>query len=401
MSKIKLNYTPNKNEFILLFGLVIVVIVVLFVNVLVSPAWDNLSMTRQSYSNQKTQLENLKAEYKNIDKYLEKDAELTAQLNDLQKMIPAYYSQEEVISAVDTVATKSGLKVLSIAMNGVATESGQPFMDELEISATSNKEGGDSKSDSKSDESDSDSQKESDFIQSEHVTLTYSGTYEQLTSFLTSFEANPRQVYFRKAVLNRVENGTLTGSLEMLVFSSNSKAPVENDPNYPGYAYTTPKTMGKTNPFTAFASYNGAAGATGGQTAMSVPDFYVIINTYDDNANKILMGKYPVSNAQITSDKNDDISATLTIGVSGSSYQYQYKLGDASYSGSFPVSPTDTSLTLSILSSARKSSFDQVGLTLNVQNNTGKTFTIYVKNDDASNPRFHIGATAGTVQVVK
>ncbi|MPM59219.1 hypothetical protein SDC9_106059 [bioreactor metagenome] len=44
---------------------------------------------------------------------------------------------------------------------------------------------------------------------------------------------------------------------------------------------------------------------------------------------------------------------------------------------------------------------DNVGVTLNVQNNTGIPVIVTVKNDDATNPRFQLGTTSGSVQVVK
>lgn len=384
----KVSYSPSKNEFILLMCLLIVVIAALAINYLILPEYANLTDSMQRYDNQQTLVENLSNEYAKLDSYKEEDSKLASDLESLRKVLPDYLSEEEILASLDDNAVSSGLDVLGITFSGVTTDTQDAFTASLKLS-TAVSDGTTTGSSSGS----------SGYVQSEKINISYTGSYDKLIAFLSAFESQTRQVYFRSSTMSRTEDGELNGSLTMLVFSNMDSAPVANDPNYPGYDYDAPAAPGKADPFAAFSGYEGVTAGT--SATLSTPDFYVILNTYDDNSDKILMGKYPVSSAQITSDDNQNVTATLTLTKSGSKCSYKYTLGSESYSGSFTLADTDTVIDVSVLSRARKSSLDSVGLTLNVQNGSGLPVVVTVKNDDASNPRFHLGTTSGSVQVVK
>lgn len=385
MNKMKLNYTPSKNEFVLLSILLIVVLFALFTNYWGVPMFNQLYEAKQENDVQQAALENIKAEYANLSQYQQKDEELSAQLTELQQVVPTDLSEEEILSSLDTVSSQSGLKLLSVSYGGVQTEDRSAFLASMKLSASSqnNEASGSASGDAGS------------YVSSERITINYKGTYDALVKFMSTMEAQTRQVYFRDAVLSRSEDGTISGSLVMLVFSQTDTDPAQQE--YPGYDYETPTMPGKTDPFVAFASYEGNAGATG--AVMESPDFYAIINSYDDNSSKVLLGKYPVSGAQVTANNNSNTTANLTLSKAGSEIKYSYQLGNDSYSGSYTLAADETQVTMNVLSRARKSALDQVGLTLNVQNTTGLELVITVKNDDATTPRFDLGTTSGRVQV--
>ena len=233
-------------------------------------------------------------------------------------------------------------------------------------------------------------------IYSQLVSINYSGSYQHLLDFLGSLELGKRQIYFRGAALSRAEDGTLTGSLNALIFSS---VPPQADAAYPSYEYKTPAMSGKSDPFAEFAGYQQSN--TEQTSTLNAPDFYLILNTYDDNSNKILLGKYPASSTQVTSDKNQNVTATMTLSTSKDRVNYTYKLGTDTYTGSFAPAGNESNISISILSRERKSAQDNVGVTLNVQNNTSRGVEITVKNDDKVNPRFVLGTTTGKVQVIQ
>lgn len=387
----KLNYSPSKNEFILLISLLIVVIAALAVNYLLLPGWSELRGSMQRYENQKVQLENLRAEYARLDSYLEEDAKLQSDLESLRGVLPDYLSEEEILASLDDHAASSGLKVLGIAFSGVTSDTRDAFLAGLKLSAAAG-----SSASATAGKAQGNGQY---YVRSERISLSYTGSYENLVDFLSAFESQTRQVYFRSSSLSRADDGSLNGALTMLVFSGSARAPDANDPDYPGYEYDAPAAPGKGNPFAAFAGYAGVT--AGASSAFTTPDFYLILNTYDDNSDKILMGKYPVSRAQIASDDNRNVSASLTLTKSGTRCNYTFTLGEESYSGSFALGESDASLTVSVLSRARKSTMDNVGVTLSVKNGAGLPVIISVKNDDDANPRFRLGTTSGSVQVVK
>lgn len=386
MNKMKLNYTPSKNEFVLLSVLLVVALLALYVNYLGAPLTSQVYEAAQEKQMQQAALDNLKAEYANLGQYQRKEDELSKQLAELQQVIPGYFSEEEILSSLDTVSAQSGLELLGISFGGVQTEQRAAFLASLKLSADT----------TGANETTAPAATEGGpYVCSERITVSYKGTYDALVKFMSELESQDRQVYFRNAVFSRSEDGSLSGSLVILVFSQLETDPAEQD--YPNYDYQTPTMPGKTDPFAAYASYEGGT-ATAGNT-MASPDFYAIINSYDDNSSKLLFGKYPVSGAQVTADKNANTTATLTLSKSGSQINYSYQLGSDSYSGSYSLATDATQITMNVLSRARKSALDLVGLTLNVQNTTGMELVITVKNDDPTTHRFDLGTTSGRVRV--
>lgn len=388
-NKIKLSYTPSKNEFILLCGLAAVIIAAGFLNYLILPAWGEFTSAYDRYNAQAAQVETLKAEYASLNAYLEQEASLSVELAALREVIPSYLSEEEVICLVDSISSDSALALQGISFSGSTFEPRSAFLSSLKQTAASSAPASGS--------SGAAAVSDSVYIRSQRVALNYTGGYRNLVDFLGMFEQSKRQYYFRSASMTRTDDGSLTGALTLLAFSSGPAS--EKNDEYPGYAFGAPPPEGAADPFAAFPGY-APAGAVHA-SAVETPDFYIILNTYDDNANKILIGKYPISNTQISSNQNQNVSATLTLSSSGSEISYTYQLGADSYTGVFQPDNNSSGLSVNVLSRARKSALDRVGITLNVQNNTGKSVAVTVKNDDASSPRFILGSTVGRVQVIR
>nr|HMM31133.1 hypothetical protein [Clostridia bacterium] len=130
------------------------------------------------------------------------------------------------------------------------------------------------------------------------------------------------------------------------------------------------------------------------------PDFYVILNTYDDNASKVMMGRYGDASSEISSQDNKKLEASIVLEEQDGKITYTYELGGKKHSGTvMPSQEHPDELVLSILSRDRKNSNDKVGLKLSVTNKTDLLVILDVRNDDASSPRFELGTTQGFVQV--
>lgn len=407
----KLQYTPSKNEFFLLLLLAIVAVSALAIHFLYLPEWTALTTKHEEYKTEKTLVETLRSEYEKIDTYLDEDAKLGAQLEELRQMIPTYLSEEEILASIDGSAASAKLDVLGITISELNFSTQKEFLAQMvlassvqtkktdeDIAAYEEATGHDITPEDESSTTNDISKKEGPYIKSKVVTINYKGSYESFVAFLAAFESQKRQVYFRSNATSRAEDGTISGSLTMLVFSSSNQLPSLNDPNFPGYDYQTPSVFGKANPFAAFPNYIGVSDTA--RSAMSSPDFYAILNTYDDNSNKIMMGKYPVSRAQVSCDKNENVPAHLSLTAEGGQCTYSYQVGEETYSDSFQLDSKQSSLSIAILSRTRKSSMDNVAMTLAVENHTALPLTVVVKYDDPSNPRFHLGTTSGNVQLV-
>lgn len=379
MSKLKLSYALSKQEFLLLMLLAVVALLALCLNYLIFPQWESYQESRQQYEQQEALVEKLRTEYAKLDVYREEEEALAGELGDMEAVLPTYLSQEEILTGLDDVAARSGLALPSIAFGGETTQDQGSFLASLQGNKSTGAPSGDSGS--------------GGAVKSEEMVVNVSGSYGQLHKFLTDYEEQTRKVFFRSASLSRDSDGGLNGTLELLIFSVGT----ENEPvDYPGYPYDAPAPEGKEDPFAAFALANG--GKTGAAEVSDTQDFYVILNTYDDNASKIYLGKYPASGVQLTSDENRNVQASLTLTQSGQTYRYTYTLGGRSRSGSFAPAEGQSALTVSVLSRERKNSDDKVGMTLSVKNETDLPVNVRVSNDDEQSPRFQLGTTSGSVK---
>jgi len=242
VNKTKLSYSPSKTEFILLMTLLIVAIAALAINYVLLPAWNDFNDSVDRYENQQVLVANLRNEYAKLDAYKEEDAQLVADLESLRKALPSYFSEEEIITSLDDNSDSSGLELLGITFSGVNTDTQAAFIAGLRLSSSG--AGTVTATQGQSSENN---------ILSERISVNFTGTYENYIDFLSAFEAQARQVYFREATLSRTDEGTLNGSLTILVFSSAQED--AEGAEYPGYEFDAPTATGKGDPFLAFPGY--------------------------------------------------------------------------------------------------------------------------------------------------
>jgi type IV pilus assembly protein PilO len=375
LSKKKLNYSPRKSEFILLCLLLFVGVAALMLTYLVLPAWREYQDIVSRYELQQNQLESLKAEYSSLDELKSQAEEINGQLEGLRSRVPSYYSQEEIIASVNSISESSGLSLLNITFAGPVAQDRTTFLAGLSPTLSAGIASG------------------SELVTSERVTASFIGSYDSLRSFIEAFELGTRQYCFRNITITGSEEGRITGTVTFLAFSMDDGSNTVREMS--SYDYNAPEPQGRDNPFAAFESYSYGMPA---DTVSAAPDFYVIINSYDDNANKVQMGRYPVAATQIASDRNESIPASINISGSENKLSFSYKLGDMSYSGTFEHSG-DT-VNINILSRNRKNEDDNVGIIMNVTNDSDRKVVITVKNDDPVDPRFVLGTTSGAVQVI-
>jgi len=367
-------YSMSKNEFILITVLIFLAVIVIIGNYFILPAWQELTATRELHARQAHQLENLRREHEKIDVYREQEEELGKEIAAVGVSIPGYYAQEEIVAAISAASQQSELDVVNITFGGRVMQSKDAFLTQL----TNN--GGEGSS------AGSVEPGAMDVVTAERLTLNVSGSFAEYMRFLSTFELGARRVFFRSATLNAAPDGQLTGTMNLLVFSVG-----EVPETFPGYAYDAPVPSGRSDPFEPF---EGGAGGGGGIVQTGSPDFYIILSSSLDNDSGVQMGRYPISATQVATDKNSQVAATLTLSGSDT-ISYRYTLDGKTYSGTLE-SEKDT-ITVSVLSRARKSADDNVAISLDVTNDTGKTVVISVRNDDTINPRFTLGATSGTV----
>ena len=377
MSKLKGSYSPSKSEIYLLTLLLVVAIAALSLNYLILPQWTALQESRQRQETQAALVEQLRAEHARLGEYRQEEESVAQELSALEAALPGYFSEEELLTTVNTRSANSKLSLPAMAFGGVQTQSREEFLSSLrpEQEGAAVVTGGDR-------------------ILSERIMLNYTGSYEGLKGFLAGLEGETRKVFFRGLSVARGADGVLSGTVDVLAFS----AVQEGTGDYPGYPYGAAAPAGKGDPFAPFSSAPQGGGAANPAETRN-PDFYAVLNTYDDNASKILMGKYPSSGVQLTSETNGEVQAALTLTQSGGGYRYTYSLNGRSRSGDLALEQGQSELLVSVLSRDRKGSGDKVGMALSVKNETDLPVLVRVSNDDGASPRFKLGTVSGSVRV--
>jgi hypothetical protein len=214
------------------------------------------------------------------------------------------------------------------------------------------------------------------------------------------------------AAMKAASEGELKGvlSLEFAALSPTAES------NYPGL-YSPGATGGAIGGGTGnesgaakdslFGKYNGFIEDNADPTILLLsgdddldPDFYIVLKASTSNETKVSYGVYPRVETELRSNVNNAVRAKLTVGGDEDQFDYVYSLASYQKSEKRKLAAADGKLRLKVLSCQRVGDNDNVAILLDVDNNTGLPFEIVVVNDDVLTPRFHIGVTKGSVNVV-
>jgi hypothetical protein len=127
------------------------------------------------------------------------------------------------------------------------------------------------------------------------------------------------------------------------------------------------------------------------------PNFYMLINTYLDNAPKVILGEYPNAETEIYANTNTTVKCSLLLSGSGSKFTYSFTVGNTTRKGAKGLTSADGIIRLDVISQPLKDSKDKVAVILDVDNRTNARLEIAVRNDDAVSPRFKLGKKTGEV----
>ncbi len=299
-------------------------------------------------------------------------------LAEIQKQLPPYVSQEEVIFFIEDLSQKSGLTLQSVSFQNAS---------ELPLKALTASDTMQAKIDTGAGPV--------PVVTDQKVGVNFLGSYQQLFDFLSEVESSVRKVAVRSITLQKSNDGILNGVLS-LSFTSYWD---ENEGQKP-YEMTPAPTPGKSSIFDEYSGYSTVA-----QTTTEVnkpaprPDFYLTLNSYLNNSSKIFMMNYYNSGSEAIEDKNEIVGAQMILSEADGKYTYSYKLGTYDIAENEATEIKDGKIRMEVLVQPRQSEQDKVGLILDIDNNTGVPFEITVKGDDPSNPRFITGRTTGSVVV--
>ncbi len=368
-------YKISRREFGLIAVLFIVLEIYVLYNYLLLPRWneyqaveERVSMTRQNH-------DLLAQEYAKLGELQGAMDQRQEEYEALQALVPPYVSQEDIILTLGDYADSSDLRVNSLSFDS-------PQSGGLEV--LSAEEGGGAQSTGLAGQG---------AVVARSVSVSFTGEYAQLYKFLGSVEKNERLMTVRDIALQRQKGTTVSGSfrLTMAGYVDDSGKVFELD---------VPDSPQKPSLFTAYPGFPEDAGSVSGELSDYLkPNFSMTLSSYLDNAPKVSMAEYPKVETEINFNTNDQIAGKLTLTGTGGSYRYSYTLGTESYTGASAISVTDGVIRMNVISQARKSAQDKVGIILDVENKTDVPLEIAVQNDDPTRPRFELGKTSGEVRV--
>lgn len=400
----------SKKDLTMLEILGVVIIVCGLVALLLIPNIKSYNENKDNYSNLESQVKIAETEYKLKASYEKNIKSVEEKLKALSTSLPQYMSQEDIILTLGKYAKDSGLKINAIEFEPLKEMklddllSGKAFVDQsaqsgtqpqTNSSATSNQTNTDGSTPNAGTTSASNQSISTNggVLTAGGVKLTYSGTYDSLYKFLKSIENNKSVVCTTGITVNSPEKSdSYTGTISLVYLSYREKDDKSE------YMIETPQIKGKTNPF---SSGKGDLSSTETDNSKVLADagqaFVIMLNTFRDNAPKVIMNTYPRVETQVSEDKNGTVNGNFTISGNKGSYNYSYTIGTDTFKESGDLKLQDGKIIIKVISQPRVSREDKVALNMDIQNNSDVSVVIEAPESDAKNPRFIIGKTSGKV----
>jgi len=375
-----LNFLKNarkrltKREFFMLTGLALLLEVFSLANYFLIPKWNEYQDTVNTLKNNNSILEFLEKEYARKSTFDEELSFLQYQYNKLHESLPTYVRQEDIILTVWNFAEESNMYLGNMSFGTLNTVAAPEAAD---LSAAGDKA----------------------IVLTQEITLNFSGSYASLYKFLRLVENSTKMITMKELSLARIDNIDVKGTMK-LQFNGYLDEGEKSD-----FQIIVPESAKKLSPFEAYDNYGHEdKDAKGEETIQKIidPDFYILINNFDDNAPKIIVGEYPRAESEIYSNSNDTIKGKITISGEEGNYSYSYTLGNETrtlekWDKIFP----DGVIRIEVVSQKRKSNEDNVKLEFDIENKTDKVMNVNIRVDDSVNPRFEVGSTVGDVVINK
>lgn len=374
-----MNLELLKSKKILFFILIAVVVIGLIIYAYISVAGKIIAA--------KIELGKLDAQWKTIQqikqsekKLLEEEKTVVNNTKNITKNYPKELPQEKELFTLKTMADKAGVNVKNIGFTPITKAK-----DALKMT----------------------------------VTLTFSGSYEQIRNWVENIKNNSEKITIDQLVFNGIEK-ELKGSASISFLGY-----VQSD--YVPEAWVNTIPQGKNDIFSIFKGAEYILGNKGATTSTqesvgppqfmprptgsaSAPviknvlyDFYMVINPPADAATAVVVGKSNTSEGEKTSNVNGQNIVNIYFEETNGKMMYRYRT-DEGIEGSFPVkydlkefSPLQTGkIVIYVVSKPKIAADDNVNVILNVFNFT-KTDVVVKTNDPADKPRLQLKNRQGNV----
>ncbi len=372
----------TQREFMMLSILVLAIELFIIVQYIVTPIYDEYRAVKESNDAREVINNSLKIDYENLDKY---NADLNTALNDaatIKAAIPSYVSQEEVLILLDKFSTES---LTNVSLIG--------FIEPLVIAADTltTPENGATPAQTNAIPLSDVVDTQVPLVINQTISVGFDGEYNEIIGFLKALEANERRIYVDQISLSSADGGILNGSMNLSFISYVDKG------NFEQFLMETIPFDGKLNPF---APYTGLGeGTPVAATPVYDPNIYILINSYLDNAQKVIMGKYPDAQSEINYNQNSEANVKLIFTGDATNFNYSMSLGNSTKRSTQSVKIENGAIRVKIVSLDRRDSKDLVGIQLNIDNQTSVPVEVQILFDDATKPRVKIGTLSNNVTI--
>ena len=335
--------------------------------------------------------------------------------------------QEKIIIEIDKLLNDSGLTG-NIAFSPIevaeveelkseeiikAESSLKEFVNEYEGNSNTSLEKDDSSSTEGTNNSEANSETNNTTIEGEKATseqlkvaINFSGSYENLKSFIKSIEDYERKIVITNINISAKSQEELTGVLS-LEFHGVPKLAGE-DEEY--LKWTLNNVYGKDVLFSSGSASGAYANTIEEQsTEKDSNDFVMMLKSSLSELPTVTLGKAKddLTESYIYSDNEKFEDVEITFEEADGKTYFKYKTSSSYYpkensSVGKEFTPKTSDIVLEILSEKRSGTSDNSGINLTVINNTSKKVEIIIKNDDSSNPRVSVTSKgSNTVNITK
>lgn len=235
------------------------------------------------------------------------------------------------------------------------------------------------------------------------ITVTFTGTYGALKSFLAAVDKNDKRIVVNKISVTQQTAEGISGTMNLEMYAV--PKPADKDTEY--LIWKLKNTYGKDSPFSSSAAVGSLATIEQIMEPKDTNDFVISVKSSNSDLPNIMMGKANDTSrlSYAYADSNKEENAEMVISEVDDKYYVKYKTSTSSYpaqysgSGSEFIPVSKDLINIKILSEARTGDNDKSSLNLKITNNTKKLVKVQVNNEDKNSPRVKVASSGSLVNV--
>lgn len=390
--KTKVSSRVTQREFVMLAILLIAIELFVLVQYVVKPQWQTYTDIKEINNIKELSVAKLKTDFANLSTFKETLATAQSDAATVKAQIPAYVSQEEVIMLIEEKCQLSSAKVGMISFADPVALGGEAFIAQGQADAAA----ADGAAPAAPAEGQSMATITKETLQepllvTQTIAITFNGQYEELMAFFKAMESNLRKVYLQQVTMTAMDDGTLSGSLNLTFMS------YIDVNNFDQYQLDLEMNSGRANPFAPYPGFG-----TEKPVVVVVdpdPNLYVYLNSYLDNAQKVIVGEYLALGTEVNFNENAQTKVKMVIKGDNKAFTYSLSMNGDTSSSDAPVTIKDGVIRVKVVSLDRKDAQDKVGIVLDVDNQSSAPVQIKVLYDDKVNPRVKMGTISDNVTI--